>query len=313
MPESWFRTPLMFRGPQAGVVNQEHRDMDYLGRTCWCPHTTGDYVQANIYTSHCFQVQHYQQKDHVKEFNRREEHFFPNPSRVYMYSTRSSLAVVQVPSPFLLAWRWSPRPYLAANAMEPAENFMSRLFYTLATVQSYRDTCTPYLTEPNKWDSSNHPLWQEPSRADELQLWTKDLYGVESLGRILFAQHPARSSELYMYSCMSYEFAVPVLTECETPDAVEIYLKAKLEPFYKHGYGKVICLICIFRVAEGKVIPKAYSRSSYSRHFAKDHHRNIGVMGLGFGTQYNCRMLQAQIIYHFILACMSEGDVDSIH
>ena len=36
-------------------------------------------------------------------------------------------------------------------------------------------------------------------------------------------------------------------------------------------------------------------------------------MGLGFGTQYNGRMLQAQIIYHFILACMSEGDVDSIH
>ena len=253
----------MFRGPQAGVVNQEHQDVDYLGRTCWCPPTTGDYVQANIYTSHCYQVQHYQLKDHVIEFNRKEEHFSPNSSRVYMYSTRSSHAVVQVPSPFLLAWRWSPRPYLATNAMEPAENFRSRLFYTLATVQSYRDTCTPYLTEPNKWDSSNHPIWQEPSRVDELQLWTKDLYGVESLGRILFAQHPARSSEFYMYSCMSYEFAVPVLTECETPDAVEIYLKAKLEPFYKHGYGKVICPICIFRVAEGKVIPKAYSRSSY--------------------------------------------------
>ena len=204
------------------------------------------------------------------------------------------------------------KPYLATNALEPSLSFRTRIFNTLVNLETYKDICRPYLSEPAEWDYKNHPIWQEPCRLEELHLWTKNLYGVESLGRVLLAQHPARNKEIYMYIAMDRDFVVPVLTDCSEPDVMEEYLAAKLKPFYKHGYGKVICPVCLFRVAEEIFIPREFSRAGFCRHFCREHHRNIGVLGLGFATQYHCRMLQAQIIYHFSLASMSERDEDHV-
>ena len=115
-----------------------------------------------------------------------------------------------------------------------------------------------------------------------------------------------------MYIAMDRDFVVPVLTDCSEPDVMEEYLAAKLKPFYKHGYGRAIRPVCLFRVAEEKFIPREFSRAGFCRHFQREHHRNIGVLGLGFATQYHCRMLQAQIIYHFSLANTEEGDKDDV-
>ena len=96
------------------------------------------------------------------------------------------------------------KPYLATNALEPSLSFRTRIFNTLVNLETYKDICRPYLSEPAEWDYKNHPIWQEPCRLEELHLWTKNLYGVESLGRVLLAQHPARNKEIYMYSTLQW-------------------------------------------------------------------------------------------------------------
>ena len=159
------------------------------------------------------------------------------------------------------------KPYLATNALEPSLSFRTRIFNTLVNLETYKDIFRPYLSKPDEWDYKNHPIWQEPCRLEELHLWTKNLYGVESLGRVLLAQHPARNKEIYMYIAMDRDFVVPVLTDCSEPDVMEEYLAAKLKPFYKHGYGKVICPVCLFRVAEEIFTPREFSRAGFCRHF----------------------------------------------
>jgi hypothetical protein len=309
LPDSWLHNPNIFYKPRS-TVNLEHRGRD---TECYCPPTTGDYVQSNVISTMCFKREYCEKSDHVVQFEQREEHFLPNSGRVYVWSVKSRRAVVQVPSPFLLSWRWQPKPYMAANAQEASNTWRMKLFYALASSQANREINEPFMQEPGQWDSSMHPTWQEPSRQDELSNWSRPLYGSESLNRVLFVQHPARSSEIKVYAAMSRSFEVPVLLNNEQPEAVESFLKIKLRPFYSQGFGKVICPICIFSISEERPTPSAYSRVQFINHFVKEHHRNLHVLGLGFATQYHCRLHQALILYHFCVAHNTEDQVDNVY
>jgi len=306
LPENWLKTAGLFFQPKS-VLNFEHKGW---ASSCYCPPTTGDYVQSNVYTSYCFKQEYNEPKSHVIPFEPCEQFFLPNSSRVYIYSQKSKKAIVQTPSPFLLGWRWTPRPYVAANAQESGGALRQKLFYSVASPAAYREICSPYLLEPSQWDSTVHPLWQEPSRHDELYAWSKPLYGSETLGRVLFSQHPARGKELYIYSAMDRDFRVPVILNNSSPDTVERFLKIKLRPFYSKGYGKVICSICLFNISGDKFIPSLFTRTAFVDHFRREHHRNIFAIGLGFATQYHCRMLQAFALYNFSLAYLDETSRD---
>jgi len=309
LPDSWLRNAGMFYKPK-NVINMEHRGMS---AQCYCPPTTGDYVQCNQITPLCFRKEYFQPKDHVVPFDPREEYFLPNSSRVFSYSAKSKWAVVQVPTPFLLSWRWDPKPYMAANAQEAPNTWKMKLFYTLASAHAHREITLPFMQEPGQWDSTLHPTWQEPSRHDELTAWSKPLYGSESLNRVLFVQHPARPKEIPIYSCMTREFTVPVLLNNEQPDAIENFLRTKLKPFYSQGFGKVICAVCVLNFTDERPVPSAFSRTQFVNHFSKEHHRNLHVLGLGFATLYHCRLHQALVLYHYCLAHMSDESTDDVY
>jgi hypothetical protein len=186
----------------------------------------------------------------------------------HFYSDKSKRPVMICPAPFLNQIPWDPKVYLPATVMEPPSNRLD-LLHTLFDEERYREICKPYLTEPQSWDDSIHTFYREPDSQDEQSLWAKGTYGVESLSRILYPCHSTQYSKLPFYSCTKKNWMVPVLKGPFQPNAIMNYLKAKLEPFYLQGKGRIICPVCTVFTSGEEYRIVYYSRTEFKAHYEK--------------------------------------------
>jgi len=227
----------------------------------------------------------------------------PNPSRAFCSSDRSELPVTTVPVPHFLAHKWRPKIYIAANGRE-ADSARTRMFYTLHKKENYREIYSPYLqSEPDEWEADNHPTFREPDSSDELHLFSKGGYGVESLTRMLPMSHPLRLKRVMVYSCTTSLLMTPELDISANPNL--------LDSFLKHRLGKIMCPVCLFNChRDGSYAESTWTRGDFIAHYRSKHQPNLPVLGLGFSTGYHNRMYQAMAIYMMAYSKASEQTKD---
>ena len=284
--------------PAERVHNMEHSDVD----SCHCGSTACEVQVQGVTDSICYKKQYLSREEAVTKFDFSEDKFKPNATRAYLYSARSKKPVLVAPSPFLLAWQWPAKHYIAANALEPI-SLKTDLFYSTLQLEQFKENVLNYSKGPGEWDETTHPLFSEPLAADELHAHSKMLHSKETLHRTAFAQHPARARELRIVCCMDAAFLIPVLTNNgNKPDIIENYIAEKLRPFYSEGRGQAPCAVCIMTIKDSEFSPSIFTRCEYVQHFKSKHQKNIDVTGLAFETGYNTRLYQAQVVYLMCLA-----------
>jgi hypothetical protein len=289
--------------------NKEHRGQ---GKLCHCFPNTFAYKQINAVSDVCLKKEYTTGKGEIIPFDNMEEKYAPN-KRPYLYSASSNKPTLMVPSPFLLNFAWAPKPYLPTNSQEPPSTRLA-LFYTLYSSDQYREQKKPFMEDPINWTSTNHPMFGEPESFDELWQWSKDLYGVETLPRVLLPRHPCRDAKIRIYSCTSSDFTVPVISggyQAET--LIESYIENRLFPFFAEGAGEIICPVCLFNISGSACKACTYSRSKFVEHFIQCHHRNLVTAGLAFSTSYNSRMFEALVIYLLSRANAKSGSDQVAH
>lgn len=304
MPDSLRRHDRLFRQPK------EPRNLEHGagGDACHCPSTGLDFSVANFVSDVCLQKNYTKPEQHIVNHKFSVSKCEPN-KRAFLYSAQSRRPVLQVPAPFAQAWAWPPLTYLPANARDEPSRRLD-LFYTLHRPDLYCSARKPYMTAPSQWDATMHPCWSEPSQADELYLWSKELYGSETLLRTQLARHPARDNHLRIYSAMDQHFTVPVLKGGLGPTAIEDFLRTALRPFYHDGCGRIVCAVCILEVRASQFRPLLFTRSEFIAHARQEHVKNVHVLGLSFSTQYNSRLYEVVTLYMMSLAHGSEAQDD---
>jgi hypothetical protein len=184
----------------------------------------------------------------------------------------------------------------------------ARLFYALYEPRKSSQYKAVYAEPPEQWHPDLHPLFGEPEPTDELSVWSKHMYGTETLSRVLLARHPARDTSIRLFSLTKSDYTVPQVQNNLSATVIERVLAHKLRPFILEGKGKVLCPICLFRVEKERVEPVLLSRNDYVEHFSAEHSRNAHVQSLAFATGLHTRHFEAAALYFAVVFLGAHGD-----
>jgi len=298
MPLAWLMQDRLFLAANYTTCNHH--------RMCKCAPLSAEIHQEFVTSPVCLHEHYVRKEDMMSMPNGQLESFHPNPSRVYKQGPgRSGKPLLQVPQPHLNAFSWKSLPYFPAMATEPSDQRMS-VFYGLHDTQRHLDTVWPFLKNPQTWTKREHPWGGEPHLKDELSLWSRKLYGSESLFRVLYPAHPAAGREIPIFSVMTTDGEVPVIIESSDLSCVAKYLKAHLYPFYRDGMGQVTCPVCLFKEVDGRMEQVLLTRNKFMGHFESLHMRNVHFIALGFSTAYNSRLNEAYLLYTMALCHIPE-------
>jgi hypothetical protein len=224
-----------------------------------------------------------------------------NPSRCFIYDAANDQHVLQVPQPFLISPRWQGKPYLPSLAKEDSPNYLE-LHFSILRPSIFTKLAELYVAGPETWNSTNHPIFNEPHRDDELARCSSTLYGVESLFRISLIQHPAKLAQFPLYvACNPDTFIIPILnTTIANKFAVDDFLQQHLRPFYADGSGSILCPICIINTSTWS--PVVLDKNNFIIHYRNRHFNFSITTGLSSPTAYHARQYQTDLLYNFCLA-----------
>jgi len=290
------------------TVNCQHYD---YGHGCYCaPTTLAAHPQLHV-PNVCFKRDRCDRESMIIKFAGQEPTTQPNPHQAYASCRDEERAVLTVPNPFFLNYKWSNKPYLAAHSKE-GPTTKQDLFYTLHQESTYRSIYTPYLRcEPDRWSQEEHPLFKEPSQSDELAEYTRSLYGVESLGRVMPMHHPLKEEKILVISATTAEFETPILYTNGEISKLDSFLKHRLQPFITKGWGSIMCSVCVFQIyRDGSVKEAVYTRLAYIHHFRTEHLPHLPAMAFGFTTAYHTRLYMAHAVYLMLYACLPDKPQD---
>lgn len=202
-----------------------------------------------------------------------------------------------VPQPHGVATKWEEKTLRRAMEGEGC-SFRNTLFYSLIDSFGANNIQQCYEAGPEGWNHDSHPLFSEPEEGSELQAWSRQGYGLESLGRLHLAAHPARARRIPLFSLTSTKtLQTPVMRGGDNPAAIEEALFQCLTPFLRFGQGQVVCAICLLRMVNGRPELATLSRSAYTEHYRRKHSSNIVACSLHFATHLQSRSFEALAIY----------------
>jgi hypothetical protein len=276
---------------QKKLKNFEHA---LNGSICDCQPIKFTYQQNKIIPEFCFKHNHTHTPDYIITTPDTELHFQENTNHTYFYSAKQDCHLLTTPKPFRISVDWPTLIYNPALS-HTSNTEKTTLYFTLVEPQLYKDNITPYTTTPDRWEAETHPFFSEPADTDELSLYSKHLYGAETLSRVLTMNHPCKSKHIPVYSATSKQFVTPILS-MTTKFTLDDFLTTVFAPFCEHGHGTILCSVCITSpttITE----PCFLTRTQYKAHFRKHHFNNTIFMGLGFASRYHTRMYEAFNIY----------------
>jgi hypothetical protein len=235
--------------------------------------------------------------------------YYENAARTFVYSEVTKCHVLGLPQPFAVSTRWPPKAHLPALATCDVE-FKVRDFFALFSADSYREAALPYLTTPDRWTPSNHPLYSEPAENSELHLVSQELWGIETMFRLSFPQHPCRVKILYLYPATNLQLVTPTL---ETTDkfGADIFMSTIMRPYYSQGHGLALCAVCLTKRSRNSDVaqPAFFTREDYVVHFREEHWNFSPLSGLSSPTQHHSRMYLAMFLYTLCMAhCPTSPD-----
>jgi hypothetical protein len=179
----------------------------------------------------------------------------------------------------------------------------ARLFYSLYDPKKLSEYKAVYADPPEQWHPILHPLFQEAEKTDELSVWTKSLYGTETLGNVLLA----RDTTIRLFSCTKSDYTVHKILDNLWSTVIERVLAHKLFSFIVEGKVRILCLICLFRIKNKKVEPVLLTCSQFIYHYANDHGRNVNAQSLAFATGLHQRYFESAALYFFAVGNGANG------
>lgn len=292
--------------------NKEHYNE---GQSCHCPALIPAYHCKAVINLWCERNQKEERTRIRFDVNKvtaknglevKTEFLAPCASHHYEKSDKQRRPVLIVPTPFFLAFRWKHKPFRCAGSTE-GPSARLKFFLSRIEVKTEAQILQPYLdTNNGVFEEDNHPTWKEPEEDSELDLWTRNLYGQESLGRVHPTNHPTKIEEIRIYSAMDRKLEVPVIIlDPKWPNQLTDYMKEVHRPFYAKGAGEVVCPACILKLDKRTFSIAHFTRSEYIEHYLNYHHSEITAIGIGLPTQLHSRIYQAMTLWMYCEAHMT--------
>jgi hypothetical protein len=227
-----------------------------------------------------------------------KEPFIENPSRFYFWDKETSDFSLAIPQPFRNGASWVPKLFNPVMSDCSDKKALS-LYYGLYHTGKAREIAQLYQTHPGQWSSRSHPCLGEPAEGSELWRVSKLLYGVESVPRANYAQHPLADPSLFLFMAADPStFLVPVFPRNpEEPDMPDQIIGSLLRPFWHEAAGQVLCPVCLLEVIEDEFRPVLLTRSQFIQHWVQHHLSSFVAVCTFSATQLNGRIYQGHTIY----------------
>jgi hypothetical protein len=123
------------------------------------------------------------------------------------------------------------------------------------------------------------------------------LYGDESIPRVNYCHHPLAEDFFYLFLAADPEsLLVPVIKrDPSTPDLPDRIIGRLMEPFWRQGWGKVLCSVCLADVFNGEFQPVFLTRNEFLLHWVEKHLSSLVAVATFSATRLNSRLYQGHV------------------
>jgi hypothetical protein len=226
------------------------------------------------------------------------EPFVENPSRFFYWNTEEKDHCLALPLPFRNGTSWTPILYKPAMSDCP-DNLAKTLYYGLYSPTKAKEIGTVYMRSPKEWSPGIHPCLSEASEGSELGYISRVMYGIETVPRANYANHPLADQHFLLFVAMDpITKLVPVfLRNPDEPDMMDSVIGKMLQPFWQTALGSMMCPVCIAKDVNGELLPLYFSRSKFILHWVRLHLSSFTAVCTFSATGLNSRLYQGFIIY----------------
>jgi hypothetical protein len=227
----------------------------------------------------------------------RFKNFVENPTHFYYWSEARWDHLLAVPQPFRNNGSWTPiqySPFLSDCSDEVAVQF----YLDLYSKENARRIANIYMSPPSEWDSASHPCLSEPEVGSELWRHSHLLYGVESIPRTNYCQHPLSEDFFYLFLAADPDsLFVPVIQkDPATPSLPDKIIGRLMEPFWRRGWGRALCSVCLAGVYNGELRPVFLTRNEFLKHWEQKHLSSLVAVTTFSATRLNSRIYQGHVL-----------------
>ncbi len=188
--------------------------------------------------------------------------FVENPSHYYTWSESKKDHLLGIPQPFRNNGSWTPAIFNPALS-DCSDRLASKFYLDIYSKENAKKMAHIYMTPPSEWEPSSHPCISEPEVGSELWRQSHLLYGVESVPRMNYCQHPLAEDFFYVFLAADPgSLLVPVIQrDPSIPDLPDKIIGRLLEPFWRNGCGRVLCSVCLVEAYNGELQPVFLTRT----------------------------------------------------
>jgi hypothetical protein len=224
--------------------------------------------------------------------------FVENPSHYYTWSESKKDHLLGIPQPFRNNGSWTPAIFNPVLS-DCSDRLAAKFYLDIYSKENAKKMAHIYMTPPSEWEPSSHPCISEPEVGSELWRQSHLLYGVESVPRMNYCQHPLSEDFFYVFLATDPgSLLVPVIQrDPSTPDLPDKIIGRLLEPFWRHGWGRVLCSVCLVEAYNGELQPVFLTRNEFLQHWVKKHLSSFVAITTFSATRLNSRLYQGHALY----------------
>jgi hypothetical protein len=114
-----------------------------------------------------------------------------------------------------------------------------------------------------------------------------------------YCQHPLSEDFFYLFLATDPDsLLVPVIQrDPSTPDLPDKIIGHLLEPFWRHGWGRVLCSVCLVETCNRELQPVFLTRNEFLQHWVKKHLSSFVAVTTFSATRLNSRLYQGYALY----------------
>ncbi len=228
----------------------------------------------------------------------RFKNFVENPTHFYYWSEARRDHLLAVPQPFRNNGSWTPIQY--SPVLSDCSNEVTVQFYLdLYSKENAKRIASIYMSPPAEWDPASHPCLSEPEVGSELWRTSHLLYGVESIPRTNYCQHPLSEDFFYLFLAADPDsLFVPVIQkDPAVPSLPDKIIGRLMEPFWRRGWGRALCSVCLAGVYNGQLRPVFLTRNEFLSHWEQKHLSSLVAVTTFSATRLNSRIYQGHALY----------------
>jgi hypothetical protein len=228
----------------------------------------------------------------------RFKNFVENPTHYYYWSEVQRDHLLAVPQPFRNNGSWAPIQYSPVLS-DCSDELATQFYLDLYSKENARSIADIYMSPPSDWNPASHPCLSEPEVGSELWRHSHLLYGVESIPRSNYCHHPLAEDLFHLFLATDPNtLFVPVIQrDPAIPGLPDRIIGRLMEPFWRRGWGRALCSVCLARVCNRELVPVFLTKSEFIEHWEQKHLSSLVAMTTFSGTRLNSRIYQGHALY----------------